>query len=69
MMLGTIVLSNYINKFPSNSTERKEKKEKKKKKNSARDWRPCFTYGSSSHSTWPRVSYCSTNFSQIQVFI
>ena len=32
MMLGTIVLSNYINKFPSNSTEGKEKKEKKKRK-------------------------------------
>ena len=30
MMLGTIVLSNYMNKFPSNSTERKEETEKKK---------------------------------------
>lgn len=26
MMLGTIVLSNYMNKFPSNSTEKKKKK-------------------------------------------
>ena len=28
MMLGTIVLSNYMNKFPSNSTEKKKKKKK-----------------------------------------
>ena len=32
MMLGTIVLSNYMNKFPSNSTEGKEKTEKRKEK-------------------------------------
>ena len=32
MMLGTIVLSNYMNKFPSNSTEVTEKKEKGKRK-------------------------------------
>ena len=32
MMLGTIVLSNYINKFPSNSTEGTEKKKKKERK-------------------------------------
>ena len=32
MMLGTIVLSNYMNKFPSNSTEGKEKTEKEKEK-------------------------------------
>ena len=66
MMLGTIVLSNYMNKFPSNSTERKEETEKKKIKT-------VHVIGDrvylrlSSHSTWPRVSYCSTNFSQIQV--
>ena len=62
MIPGTIVLPNYINKFPSNSTDGTEKK---KKKNSARDWRPCYTYGSSSHSTghvWVIVQPISHKF-------